>query len=202
MAFEETKEQQQMYNYFRSCIYIFLIIEIVMNLPITADNRITQFILDLLGRFKIFSSVAGCKTIELVCICIVCIGTKAKKALKFNVKTMVIYPVLAGLTLVGLCFIFHGVPMGMEWMGFPANRIVYAFCSVAGTMLVHQGLDGIAKYYNHKVGDDRFNFENESFEQSEKKVETPYSVNIPMLYYHKRKMHNGFINIINPFRGT
>ena len=27
MAFEETREQQQMYNYFRSCIYIFLIIE-------------------------------------------------------------------------------------------------------------------------------------------------------------------------------
>ena len=42
MAFEETKEQQQMYNYFRSCIYIFLIIEIVMNLPVTAANRITQ----------------------------------------------------------------------------------------------------------------------------------------------------------------
>ena len=191
-----------MYNYFRSCIYVFLIIEIVMNLPITADNRITQFILDLLGRFKVFNSVAGCKMIELVCICVVCIGTKAKKALKFNVKTMVIYPVLAGLTLVGLCFIFHGVPLGMEMMGFPANRIIYAFCSIAGTMLVHQGLDGIAKYYNHRVGEDRFNFENESFQQSEKKVENPYSVNIPMIYYYKRKMHNGFINITNPFRAT
>ena len=202
MAFEETREQQQMYNYFRSCIYVFLIIEIVMNLPITADNRITQFILDLLGRFKVFNSVTGCKMIELVCICVVCIGTKAKKALKFNVKTMVIYPVLAGLTLVGLCFIFHGVPLGMEMMGFPANRIIYAFCSIAGTMLVHQGLDGIAKYYNHKVGEDRFNFENESFQQSEKKVENPYSVNIPMIYYYKRKMHNGFINITNPFRAT
>lgn len=202
MAFEETREQQQMYNYFRSCIYVFLIIEIVMNLPVTADNRITQFILDLLGRFKVFNSVAGCKMIELVCICVVCIGTKAKKALKFNVKTMVIYPVLAGLTLVGLCFIFHGVPLGMDMMGFPANRIIYAFCSVVGTMLVHQGLDGIAKYYNHRVGDDRFNFENESFQQSEKKVENPYSVNIPMIYYYKRKMHNGFINITNPFRAT
>ncbi len=202
MAFEETREQQQMYNYFRSCIYVFLIIEIVMNLPITADNRITQFILDLLGRFKVFNSVAGCKMIELVCICVVCIGTKAKKALKFNVKTMVIYPVLAGLTLVGLCFIFHGVPLGMDMMGFPANRIIYAFCSVVGTMLVHQGLDGIAKYYNHRVGDDRFNFENESFQQSEKLVETPYSVNIPMIYYYKRRMHNGFINITNPFRAT
>ena len=182
MAFEETKEQQQMYNYFRSCIYFFLIIEIVMNLPITADNKITQFILNLFARFKVFNSVAGCKICELICICVVAIGTKAKKALKFNLKTMVIYPALAGVTLVGLCFIFHGMDWGMSWMGFPANRILYAFCSVVGTMLFHQGLDGIAKYYNHKVGEDRFNFENESFEQSEKIIETPYSVNIPMLY--------------------
>lgn len=202
MAFEETREQQQMYNYFRSCIYIFLILEIVMNLPITADNRVTQFVLDLLGRFKVFNSVSGCKVAELVCICIVCIGTKAKKALKFNVKTMVVYPVLAGLTLVGLCFLFHGMDFGMSWMGFPANRILYAVCSVVGTMLVHQGLDAIAKYYNYKVGEDRFNFENESFQQSEVLANNDYSVNIPMIYYWKRKMHKGWINIINPFRGT
>lgn len=202
MAFEETREQQQMYNYFRSCIYIFLIIEIVMNLPITADNRVTQFILDLLARFKVFNSVSGCKVAELICICVVCIGTKAKKALKFNVKTMVIYPVLAGLTLVGMCFIFHGMNIGMSWFGFPANRILYALCSVVGTMLVHQGLDGIAKYYNYKVGEDRFNFENESFQQSETLVANDYSVNIPMIYYWKQKMHKGWINIINPFRGT
>lgn len=202
MAFEETREQQQMYNYFRSCIYIFLIIEIVMNLPVTADNRITQFILDLLARFKVFNSVSGCKLAELVCICIVCIGTKAKKALKFNVRTMVVYPVLAGLTLVGLCFVFHGLYFGVSWFGFPANRILYAICSVVGTMLVHQGLDGIAKYYNNKVGEDRFNFENESFQQSENLVANDYSVNIPMIYYWKRKMHRGWINIINPFRGT
>lgn len=202
MAFEETREQQQMYNYFRSCIYIFLIIEIVMNLPITADNRVTQFVLDLLGRFKVFNSVSGCKVAELICICVVCIGTKAKQALKFNVKTMVIYPVLAGLTLVGMCFIFHGMNIGMSWFGFPANRILYALCSVVGTMLVHQGLDGIAKYYNYKVGEDRFNFENESFQQSEALVANDYSVNIPMIYYWKQKMHKGWINIINPFRGT
>ena len=59
MAFEETREQQQMYNYFRSCIYIFLIIEIIMNLPVTADNRVTQFVLDLLARFRVFNSVSG-----------------------------------------------------------------------------------------------------------------------------------------------
>lgn len=202
MAFEETREQQQMYNYFRSCIYIFLIIEIIMNLPVTADNRVTQFVLDLLARFRVFNSVSGCKVAELICICIVCIGTKAEKSLKFNVRTMVIYPVLVGLTLVGLCFVFHGMSFGFSWMGFPANRLLYAVSSVVGTMLVHQGLDGIAKYYNYKVGEDRFNFENESFQQSETLVSNDYSVNIPMIYYWKKKMHKGWINIINPFRGT
>lgn len=202
MAFDESREQQQMYNYFRSCIYIFLIIELVMNLPVAPDNRVTQFLMELLTRFKVFNSVSGCKVAELICICVVCIGTKAKKELKFNVKTMVVYPVLAGLTLVGLCFVFHGMNIGISWMGFPANRILYAFCSVIGTMLVHQGLDGIAKYYNYRVGEDRFNFENESFQQSESLVTNEYSVNIPMVYYWKQKMHKGWINIINPFRGT
>ncbi len=44
---EETREQQQMYGMFRSCIYLILIVEIVMNLPITTDNRLTGFILEL-----------------------------------------------------------------------------------------------------------------------------------------------------------
>ena len=69
-------------------------------------------------------------------------------------------------------------------------------------MLIHQGLDGIAKYYNYRVGEDRFNFENESFQQSEELNENEYSVNIPMIYYYQKKMHKGWINIINPFRGT
>ena len=49
---------------------------------------------------------------------------------------------------------------------------------------------------------DRFNFENESFEQTEDLVENKYSVNIPMRYYYKGRFRHGWINIINPFRGT
>ena len=71
-----------------------------------------------------------------------------------------------------------------------------------GGYQVHQGLDAIAKYYNYKVGEDRFNFENESFQQSEVLTNNDYSVNIPMIYYWKQKMRKGWINIINPFRGT
>ena len=109
MGTEETKEQQQMYNIFRSCIYIFLIIELVMNLPITSESRATQFVLELIGRFQIFNSVSSCKFIELVCIAVTCIGTRAKVSLRFNVKTMVIYPIVMGFSLIILCIVLqHG----------------------------------------------------------------------------------------------
>ena len=95
MSTEETREQQQMYNLFRSAIYVFLIIELVMNLPYHATNRVVAFILDLVYRFQIFNSVLSCKVFELVCVAVTCIGTKAKKSLKFNIRTMVLYPIIA-----------------------------------------------------------------------------------------------------------
>ena len=159
MGTEETREQQQIYNIFRSCIYIFLIIELVMNLPITAENRATQFVLELIARFQVFNSVQSCKLIELICIGVTCIGTRARKDLRFNVKTMVIYPIICGFSFIIACMVMQPGLWGGELWGFPTNRVLYALSSIVGTMLVHQGLDGIARYYNYKLGEDRFNFE-------------------------------------------
>ena len=199
---EETREQQQMYNFFRSCIYLILIVEIVMNLPITSDNRMTAFVLELFHRFKVFDSVLSCKVMELICVGVTCIGTKARKSLKWNMKTMVVYPMVAGCTMTLLCFVFHKGAWDIYFSGFPLNRCLYALCSIIGIMLIHQSLDAIAKYFNTKIGDDKWNFENESFEQSRNKEENEYSVNIPMVYYYKKKLNHGWINIINPFRAT
>ena len=191
-----------MYNFFRSCIYLILIVEIVMNLPITSDNRMTAFVLELFHRFKVFDSVLSCKVMELICVGVTCIGTKARKSLKWNMKTMVVYPMVAGCTMTLLCFVFHKGAWDIYFSGFPLNRCLYALCSVIGIMMIHQSLDAIAKYFNTKIGDDKWNFENESFEQSRNKEENEYSVNIPMVYYYKKKLNHGWINIINPFRAT
>lgn len=202
MAFEETKEMQQMYTMFRSFVYIVLIFELVMNLPVPA-SLCPEMILRLISSFKVFNTVGSCKIIEIVCVCITCIGTKATKSLNFSLRRMVITPLVIGAALTGLCFVFHhGLWGGMTSFGVYTNRMIYALCSVVGLVLVNQGLDGFAKYYNNKVAEDRFNFENESFEQSRTKEETDYSVNIPMIFYFRKKMHKGWINIINPFRGT
>ena len=84
---EETREQQQMYNMFRSCIYLILIVEIVMNLPVTTSNSMIAFVLDVFHRFKVFDSVAACKVMELICITVTCIGTRARKSLNFYMMT-------------------------------------------------------------------------------------------------------------------
>ena len=199
---EETKEQQQIYTIFRSCIYIILIFEIVVNLPIPAHDPIIRFLLTFLYKLKVFNSVPGCKLMELVCIAITCIGTKARKEMKFNMKTMVIYPLAIGFYLVLTSIFVHKDAWGGTLLGLPTNRAIYAFCSVIGIMLIHQGLDAISKYFNHKLGEDRFNFENESFQQMEEKVENDFSVNIPMIYYFNKRMRKGWVNIINPFRAT
>ena len=148
---------------FRSCIYVILIVEIVMNLPITTSNSMIAFVLELFHRFKVFDSVAACKVMELICITVTCIGTRARKSLKWNLKTMVLYPVLTGATLLVLCFIFHGMPLNGSFAGYPLNRCLYVLCSVVGTMLIHQGFDAIAQYLGMKIGDDKWNFGNGTY---------------------------------------
>ncbi len=202
MAVDETKEQQQIYMMLRLCLYAIVAIELIVNIPIKSDSAIFAFIINVLCRFTFFKHIMYCKIAELILIVVISIGTKAKKAIKFNWKTMVIIPCTAGVIFTVLSLLFYKVPVGNPQGGIATTRIVYAVCTFLGVMFLLQGLDSISKYLNQRVGEDRFNFENESFEQSKDKNENEYSVNIPMIYYHEKKMHEGWINIINPFRGT
>ena len=197
---QETKEQQQMYNLFRSFIYIFLIIELVMHMPVHTGSSIANSFLQMIARLGFFNSVVSCKVIELVTILITCAGTTARRSLKFDVRTMVVYPCAAGITLTVLCIFIQPGHWGTSIAGYSLNRLLYLICSVVGVMCIHRSLDAIAQYFNCKLGEDRFNFENESFQQCEQLVENKYSVNIPMIFYYKGRMRKGWCNVVNPFR--
>ena len=199
---QESKEQQQMYNLFRSFIYIFLIVELVMHMPVHTGSSIANSFLQMIARLGFFNSVVSCKVIELVTILITCAGTTARRSLKFDVRTMVVYPCVAGITLTVLCIFLQQGHWGTTIAGYSLNRVLYLVCSITGVMCIHRSLDAIAQYFNCKLGEDRFNFENESFQQCEELVENRYSVNIPMIFYYKGRMRKGWCNVVNPFRGT
>ena len=42
----------------------------------------------------------------------------------------------------------------------------------------------------------------ETFEQCDELISTPDSINIPTKYQYQRKIHRGWINVVNPFRAT
>ena len=90
----------------------------------------------------------------------------------------------------------------MNLYGLTLNRWLYMIATIVGTILVHASLDNISKFLKEGLMKDRFNFENESFIHCEEKIENKYSVNIPMRYYYKGKFRKGWVNIVNPFRGT
>ncbi len=50
--------------------------------------------------------------------------------------------------------------------------------------------------------EDVFNDENESFMQETRLIKNEYSVNLHTRFYHNKQWHNGFVNVINPMKGT
>ena len=205
---EETKELQTMYKIFRCLIYLSLIVEFF---EYAIDPALLDYwggiVCDIHSRVKRWfiymdGNLVWSKIATIVLICITCIGTRNKKHLEFNAKKMVIYPISIGIVLMFLSvwvFYQHWTP---NFFTLYSSTWLYFFMSIVGAILCQIALDNISKYLKDGLLKDRFNFENESFEQMKDKVSNKYSVNIPMRYYYKGKFRKGWVNIVNPFRGT
>lgn len=64
---------------------------------------------------------------------------------------------------------------------------------------MHTSLSNLSKILGVGLKKDVWNEEQQSFEQNKKLVKADYLLNIPMQFYHNKKMHDGWINI-NVFR--
>lgn len=205
---EESKELQGVYKIFRAVIYVSLLMEFFMY---AASPEMLDYwngiVADMYGRIKrwfiyhdgnlIYSKIA-----TFLLVCITCMGTRNKKHLEMNAKKQVLYPLAGGVGLLVLAVWLFGFPTNVRFYTLQLNIILYMAASIVGTVLVHVALDNISKFLKEGLLKDRFNLENESFEQCTELVENKYSVNIPMRFYYKGKFRKGWCNISNPFRGT
>lgn len=205
---EESKELQGFYKIFRSVIYVSILLEFFEYAidPAMLDHW-GGILCDIHGRIKRWviyndGNLAYSKLATFLLICITCIGTRNKKKLEFNARKQVLYPIIIGMGLVVLSVWLFGYPMETRLYTLRLNIWLYMLASVIGVVLVHIALDNISKFLKEELLKDRFNFENESFEQCRELQENKYSVNIPMRYYYRGKFRKGWVNISNPFRGT
>ena len=208
IAMEESKELQGFYQIFRAVVYVSVLMEFFEYAidPATLDHW-DGILCNIHGRIKQWmiyndGNLVYSKLATILLICITCLGTRNNKHLECNARTQVVYPLVGGLSLLALSVWLFNHPMEIRLYTLPLNIIFYMATSLAGVILVHIALDNIPKFTKDGLMKDRFNFENESFEQCEELIETPYSVNIPMRYYYKGKFRKGWTNITNCFRGT
>lgn len=205
---DESKDLQSLYKIFRILIYVAIFIEFFEYAINPASlNFWNVFLFDIYSRIKTWGvyqdgHMIYSKVMTLLIICVTCIGTKNKKHLEFNAKKMVIYPISFGLILMFLSVWVFKQRWSPSFFSLPLSTWIYFLMSIVGAILCQVALDNISKFLKDGLLKDRFNFENESFSQMEEKVENKYSVNIPMRYYYKGKFRKGWVNIINPFRGT
>lgn len=78
-------------------------------------------------------------------------------------------------------------------------RILFMMVGFIGLMLYTMRLFQVMEYDN-KAKSDPFNDQQETFRQTEKKIETEHSANIPYTYTFDGKLRNGWMNLINIFR--
>ncbi len=205
---EESKELQTGYKIFRAAIYISVLLEFFeYAFSPDAIGTLGGIVADIHGRIKTWfiyqdGHLVYSKLVTFLLVCITCVGTRNKKHLEFDARRQVLYPLVGGAALLALSVLFYGLDSRSRLLTLRASTVLYMAASVVGTVLVHMALDNISKFLKEGLLKDRFNLENESFVQCEQKVETPYSVNIPMRYYHKGKFRRGWINVVNCFRGT
>ena len=188
---EESKDLQTLYKIFRTFIYASVILEFF---EYAIDPNLLDkwggIVVELHDRIKLIDvyqdgHMLRSKVMTLLIICVTCIGTRNKKQLEFNAKRMVVYPIVAGIILMFLSpwvFYQHWSP---QFFTLHFSTWIYFVMSIVGVVLCHVALDNISKYLKDGLLKDRFNYENESFEQMEEKVYNKYSVNIPMRYYFK-----------------
>ena len=208
---EESKELQGNYKIFRTVIYVSLLLEFFEYAidPAVLDhwNGVLVEIHDRMKQWFIYMDghIGWSKVATFLVVCVTCLGTKNKKSIEYDARKMVLYPIVVGfmLTLLSITLFNHrhATPFYAS-IGLRLGTILYMIASIVGTVFIHIALDNISKFLREGLLKDRFNLENESFEQTQKKEENKYSVNIPMRYYYKGKFREGWVNIVNPFRGT
>ncbi len=202
---QEQQHQIKIYGFFQKLVYAVVAMECITLFFLHANVPVLSKLLEGFAKMGIFSPPINAKISTLILIAIVAAGTKAKKKQDLNIVKSIILPIIFGVgMMVGSLFLIpftddKSTPNILP--GMNVFQIGYALLSLLGAMIAQMGADSISKYMQQKMGNDRWNVEEESFAQNTELAETDTSVNLPYLFRYQKKTHNGWINL-NPFRGT
>ena len=180
------KNQYEKYFYFG---ILFGVLLLLLNLyyyahPLWMNAGLSWHMLDnlciSLSRSPLFSHSLKTKVAALVLISLGMLS-RSSKAREVDMKIV---------ALVG------AISAAAYFIPFPRHGL-YVFFTVVGAIGLVWVVSMIARRDTKAI----INDDNETFPQCPDKIENDDSINLPIVYQYQQKMHKGWINIVNPFRG-
>ena len=180
------KNQYEKYFYFG---ILFGVLILLLNLyyyahPLWKEAGLSWHMLDnlciSLSRSPLFSHSLKTKIAALVLISLGMLS-RSSKAREVDLKIIALVGVISAA-----CYL---IP-------FPRHGIYVIFTIIGAVGLVWV-VSMIARRETKAI----INDDNETFPQCQEKIENENSINLPMVYQYQQKMHKGWINVVNPFRG-
>ncbi|MBA4320489.1 MAG: conjugal transfer protein TraG [Flavobacterium sp.] len=143
---------------------------------------------------SLFSHTLYTKIFALLLLALSCLGTKGVKNEKITWSK--IYMTL------GIGFVLFFLNTSLLKLSLNSATFLYILTTGLGYISLMVAGVWISRLLRTNLMDDVFNNENESFMQETKLMENEFSVNLPTKFWYNKKQHNGWINIVNPFRAT
>ena len=202
---QEQQNQIKIYDFFQKMVYGVVTLDCLTLFFANAKIPVVSNILQSFAKMGVFYPPINAKVATLVLIALVAIGTKAKKKRDLNPTKEIFVPIAVGLLMIILSLVLvsgasdNSLPTLIPY--FNSYQVGYMLLSYVGAMITQKGADSISKLMKTKMDKDRWNTEEESFDQNRELVETPTSVNIPYKFRYKKQTQQGWMNI-DPFRGT
>lgn len=190
-------ELDKMVDFFRMVSFFFLLVHFyVWCKPLFVQIGLTHPIVDdlFLAFFKPIGFYNGplvSKMVVALMVGISCLGSSGKKKPDVDIKIAI--SILAVGTII---FLISVILLPLSMLIYVVVSLLSFFAIFYGSVLVSQHIS-----YNQNI-DDPFNDENESFMQNQEYMDNEFSVNLKSRFYYKKKFHEGWINVINPFRAT
>ncbi|MDM1066138.1 YWFCY domain-containing protein [Myroides odoratimimus] len=155
---------------------------------------IDKILLGFNAKSSLFAHPLYTKLFSILLLALSLLGNKGVKNQKITLKKVAILFLMgAGLFFLNF-FLLKRNLLIVNILYITTISIGYILLLVSGAYL--------SRLINQELLEDVFNLENESFYQETRLLQNPYSVNLPTKFYYRKKWHNGWINVVNPFRAT
>lgn len=202
---QEQQHQIKIYGFLQKAVYALVVLDCASLFYLNADIPVVSNLLKNFSKMSFFYPPIHAKFATLILIGLVAIGTKAKKKRDLKIATEIVIPMILGLLMIFSSLIWQNEAGNTKTPkilpGLNLYQVMYLVLSFLGAVILQMGADSISKLMQQKMGKDRWNVEEESFDQNQQLVETDTSINIPYLFRFQKTIKKGWMNI-NPFRGT